>query len=108
MDVDKDESAISSARTVCGGGRGQRVGARYRVRGRGWYKGRVCGLCAVEGGDKGRERDIECADEGGDKERERDIECADGTRWRARTRGGSATSAGGGSTDGAQWRAETS
>ena len=53
-------SAISGARTVRGGGRGQGAGARYRVRGR----------CAVEGGDKGRERDIGCAD---------------GVRWRAWT-----------------------
>ena len=60
-------SAISGARTVRGGGRGQGAGARYRVRGR----------CAVEGGDKGRERDIGCAD---------------GARWRAGTRGGSAIS----------------
>ena len=73
-------SAISGARTVRGGGRGQGAGARYRVRGR----------CAVEG----RERDIggRCAVEGVDKGRERDIGCADGARWRAGTRGGSAIS----------------
>ena len=41
-----------------GGARDKGRGARYRVRGR----------CAVEGGDKGRERDIGCAD---------------GARWRA-------------------------
>ena len=57
--------AISGVRTVRGGGRGQGAGARYRLRGR----------CAVEGGDKGRERDIGCAD---------------GARWRVGTRGGSA------------------
>ena len=60
-------SGISGARTVRGGGRGQGAGVRYRVRGR----------CGVEGVDKGRERDIGCAD---------------GARWRAWTRGGSATS----------------
>ena len=55
---------VRGARTVCGGGRGQGAGARYR-------------RCAVEGVDKGRERDIGCAD---------------GARWRAGTRGGSAIS----------------
>eukprot|EP00439_Symbiodinium_sp_Y106_P061712 s988_g9.t1 len=49
-------------------------------------------VCAVEGVDKGRERDIgegtrggsaDGALEGGDKGRERDIGCADGARWRA-------------------------
>ena len=69
----------------------------------------------MEGGDKGRERDIgcsvgggrgqgagaryrvrgRCAVEGGDNGRERDIGCADGARWRAGTRGGSAISGAG-------------
>ena len=61
-------SAISGSRTVRGARRAwTRAGARYEARGR----------CAVEGVDKGRERDIGCAD---------------GARWRAWTRGGSALS----------------
>ena len=121
----RGQSAISGARTVRSGGRGQGAGARYRVRGR----------CVVEGGDKGRERDIGCAVEGGsaisgarwtrgesatlgapsveggDKGRERNIGCADGARWRAGTTGtieGARWRAGirGGSTiSGARWRA---
>ena len=46
--------------------RGGSAGARYRVRGR----------CAVEGGDKGRERDIGCAVEGGDKKNPADFHSA--------------------------------
>ena len=104
-------SAISGARTVG-------AGARYRV----------CGRCAVEGVDKGRECDIGCADgarwRGGDKGRERDIGCADGARWRAWTRSGGGGGDKGrerdircavqggdkrdiGCADGARWRAGT-
>ena len=85
-----------------------------------------CGRCAVEGGDKGRERDIGCADgarwragtrggsaisgAGGDKGRERDIGCADGARWRAWTRcavegGDKGRERDIGCADGARWRA---
>ena len=86
----------AGARTVRSGGRGQGAGARYRVRGRCAVEGIGCadggrgqgagaryevrGRCAVE--DKGRERG-RCAVEGGDKGRERDIGCADSARWRA-------------------------
>ena len=91
------------------------------------------GRCAVEGGDKGRERDIGCADgagtrgrsaisgartvrgggrawracavEGGDKGRERDIGCAGGARWRAGRIKGRERDIG--CADGARWRAWT-
>ena len=79
-DINGARALISGARIGCGGGRGQGAGARYRVRGR----------CAVEGGDKGRERDIGCAD--GARWRGGSAISADGARWRAWTRGGSAIS----------------
>ena len=119
---ERDIGCADGARTVCGGGRGQGAGARYRVRGRcadgaRWRGSAISGAQTVRGGGRGQGAGARyrvcgrCAVEGGDKGRERDIGCADGVRWRAWTRGGSAISGAqwrawtrGGSADGAQWR----